>query len=58
MQDNIATHPDLGLDTTGGSLAFAGSRPHRNSEVAQKVFGITTVVLASVNSYSLLMLAR
>lgn len=37
MQDSIATHPDLGLDTTAGSLALVDSRPRKNATVVDRV---------------------
>lgn len=36
-QDNTATHPDLGMDTTAGSFALAGSRPKKSADVVEKV---------------------
>ena len=36
-QDNIATHPDLGMDTTAGSFALAGSRPRTSADVVERV---------------------
>jgi amidase len=37
VKDNINTEPSLGLDTTGGSLAFVGSRPRDNAPIVDKV---------------------
>ena len=37
IQDNIATHPDLGMDTTAGSFALAGSRPKKSADVVERV---------------------
>lgn len=36
-QDNIATHPDLGMDTTAGSFALACSRPKKSADVVERV---------------------
>ena len=36
-QDNIATHPDLGLETTVGGYALVGSRPRRNADLVERV---------------------
>ena len=36
-QDNIATHPDLGMDTTAGSFALAASRPKKSADVVERV---------------------
>ena len=36
-QDNIATQPDLGMETTAGSAALVGSRVRRNADVVQRV---------------------
>jgi amidase len=37
MQDNIATDPTLGMDTTAGSFALKGSRPKGNADVVNAV---------------------
>ncbi|KAH7309730.1 amidase signature domain-containing protein [Stachybotrys elegans] len=37
IKDNIATHPDLGMKTTCGSLALQDMRPYANTRVADKV---------------------
>ncbi|KAF1954823.1 amidase family protein [Byssothecium circinans] len=49
LKDNIATHPNFGLDTTGGSLAFAGSRPHRHAEVAQRLIDAGALILGKAS---------
>jgi hypothetical protein len=36
-QDNIATHPSLGLPTTCGSLALLSSKPKKNAEIIDQV---------------------
>ncbi|CAG9944747.1 unnamed protein product [Clonostachys rosea f. rosea IK726] len=36
VKDSIATHPDMGMDTTGGSWALAGSRPSMSSPVVER----------------------
>lgn len=36
-QDNIATHPSLGLPTTAGSFALLSSKPRRNAKIVDKV---------------------
>lgn len=36
-KDCIATHPNLGMDTTAGCWALAGSRPKENANVIEKV---------------------
>ncbi|KAL6789708.1 amidase signature enzyme [Trichoderma sp. SZMC 28012] len=37
IKDNIATHPSLGMNTTGGSLALLTSRPSKSAEVIERV---------------------
>lgn len=37
IKDNIATHPDMGMDTTAGSFALAGSRPKKSADLVEKV---------------------
>lgn len=36
-QDNIATSPSLGMETTAGSLALIGSRPRKSADLIEKV---------------------
>lgn len=36
-QDNINTHPNLGMRSTSGSLALEDARPSRNAQLAEKV---------------------
>jgi hypothetical protein len=36
-QDNIATHPSLGLGTRAGSLALVGSKPRKNAVIVDMV---------------------
>lgn len=36
-KDNIATHPDMGMDTTAGSFALAGSRPKKSADIVERV---------------------
>jgi hypothetical protein len=36
-EDNIATHPSLGVKTTAGSLALAESRVKRNAAIVDRV---------------------
>ncbi|EHK48802.1 hypothetical protein TRIATDRAFT_175067, partial [Trichoderma atroviride IMI 206040] len=37
IKDNIATHPSLGMNTTGGSLALLTSRPSKSAEIIERV---------------------
>ncbi|GAM40193.1 hypothetical protein TCE0_038f12344 [Talaromyces pinophilus] len=39
VQDSIATHPNLGIDTTAGSVALVGSRPRKNATVVDRTPG-------------------
>ncbi|KAL2064596.1 hypothetical protein VTL71DRAFT_3733 [Oculimacula yallundae] len=45
LKDNIATHPELGMDTTAGILALAGSRPRQNADVVDKLIQAGAVIL-------------
>ncbi|XMA19705.1 hypothetical protein WAI453_012496 [Rhynchosporium graminicola] len=45
LKDNIATHPDFGMDTTAGSLALAGSRPRKNADVVEKLILAGAIIL-------------
>ncbi|KAJ5151221.1 uncharacterized protein N7482_010473 [Penicillium canariense] len=49
LKDNIATHPDLGLETTAGSFALYGSRPRRNAEIVDKLLKAGVIVLGKAN---------
>ena len=37
IEDNMNTHPSLGMNTTAGSLALLGSKPKQNSAVVEMV---------------------
>ncbi len=37
MKDNIATHPDMGMDTTAGAYALVGSEPAANAPLVDRV---------------------
>ncbi|KAK0757115.1 LOW QUALITY PROTEIN: hypothetical protein N5P37_010644 [Trichoderma harzianum] len=36
IKDNITTHPSLGMNTTGGSLALLTSRPSKSAEIIER----------------------
>ncbi|KAK1245164.1 hypothetical protein MKX08_004793 [Trichoderma sp. CBMAI-0020] len=36
IKDNIATHPSLGMNTTGGCLALLTSRPSKSAEIIER----------------------
>lgn len=36
-QDNINTHPELGMNSTSGSLALEDARPRENARLVDKV---------------------
>lgn len=37
IKDNVANAPELGLPTTCGSLALAGSKPRKNAAILERV---------------------
>ncbi|KAJ9165614.1 Amidase family protein [Coniochaeta hoffmannii] len=49
VKDNIATQPDLGMETTAGSVALVGSRPRRNADVVQRLIDAGAIVIAKAN---------
>jgi len=49
VKDNVATHPDLGMDTTAGSLALAGSRPKRNADIVDSLLEAGAIILGKAN---------
>uniref|UniRef100_A0A8H7N472 Amidase domain-containing protein n=1 Tax=Bionectria ochroleuca TaxID=29856 RepID=A0A8H7N472_BIOOC len=54
VKDSIATHPDMGMDTTGGSWALAGSRPSMSSPVVERLVdaGMILVGEASLTEFN------
>ncbi|CZS97129.1 related to glu/asp-tRNA amidotransferase subunit A [Rhynchosporium agropyri] len=49
LKDNIATHPDFGMDTTAGSLALAGSMPRKNADVVEKLILAGAIILGKTH---------
>ena len=49
LKDNIATEPSLGMDTTSGTFALAGSRPRANADVAEKLIRAGAIILGKTN---------
>ncbi|KAN0114724.1 Amidase signature domain containing protein [Hyaloscypha variabilis] len=49
LKDNIATHPELGMDTTGGSFALVGSRPRKNAEIVDRLISAGMIILGKAN---------
>ncbi|KAJ5948604.1 hypothetical protein N7454_001911 [Penicillium verhagenii] len=49
IKDNIATHPSLGLPTTGGSLALLSSKPKKNAEIIDQILDAGLVILGKAN---------
>ncbi|KAL6693352.1 amidase signature domain-containing protein [Trichoderma pleuroticola] len=45
IKDNIATHPSLGMNTTGGSLAMLTSRPSKSAEVIERILGAGMIII-------------
>ncbi|EHK23114.1 uncharacterized protein TRIVIDRAFT_191664 [Trichoderma virens Gv29-8] len=46
IKDNIATHPSLGMNTTGGSLALLTLRPSKSAEIIERVSRWTHLILS------------
>ncbi|KAF3067517.1 putative amidase [Trichoderma lentiforme] len=44
-RDNIATHPSLGMNTTGGSLALLTSRPSKSAEIIERILGAGMIII-------------
>lgn len=49
LKDNIATEPILGMDTTSGTFALAGSRPRANADVAETLIQAGANILGKTN---------
>ncbi|KAJ5648058.1 hypothetical protein N7490_004430 [Penicillium lividum] len=49
IKDNIATHPSLGLPTTGGSLALLSSKPKKNAEIIDQILDAGLIILGKAN---------
>ncbi|KAL6824617.1 amidase signature domain-containing protein [Trichoderma sp. SZMC 28015] len=45
IKDNIATHPNLGMNTTGGSLALLTSRPSKSAEVIERILEAGMIII-------------
>lgn len=48
-QDNVATHPDLGLGTTGGSFAFVDMKPKMTAECVDRLVKAGCIILGKAN---------
>lgn len=49
IKDNIASHPDLGLHTTAGSLALYNSKPPKNAKIVDLLIQAGAVILGKAN---------
>lgn len=49
LKDNIATEPSLGMDTTSGTFALAGSRPRASADVAERLIQAGAIILGKAN---------
>ena len=49
IKDNVATHPDLGMDTTAGSFALVGSRPKKSADVVERLLKAGAIVIGKAN---------
>ncbi|KAJ4857834.1 amidase domain-containing protein [Trichoderma breve] len=45
IKDNIATHPSLGMNTTGGSLALLTSRPSKSAEIIERILEAGMIII-------------
>ncbi|KAL8657006.1 MAG: hypothetical protein Q9226_002348 [Calogaya cf. arnoldii] len=48
-KDNMDTHPDLGMDTTAGSLALVGARPKKSADVVERLIKAGAIILGKAN---------
>jgi amidase len=48
-QDNIMTHPNLGMPTTAGSWAFIEARPKKNAALAENLIQAGLIILGKAN---------
>ena len=48
VEDNFATHPDLGLNTTCGTAVLRGTRPKRSAVVIDKLIETGTIVIGTL----------
>ncbi|KAL4900654.1 amidase signature domain-containing protein [Aspergillus multicolor] len=49
VKDNIDTHPDTALGTTGGSFALLHSRPRANADVVENLIRNGAIILGKAN---------
>ncbi|KAL8851737.1 MAG: hypothetical protein Q9221_003347 [Calogaya cf. arnoldii] len=49
VKDNMDTHPDLGMDTTAGSLALVGARPKKSADVVERLIKAGAIILGKTN---------
>jgi len=49
LQDNIATDPELGMETTAGTYALVGSRVKRSAPLVKQLQDAGAIVLAKAN---------
>lgn len=49
VKDNIATHPDLGLRTTGGSYAFLDLKPKETAPFLRRLLAAGCIILGKAN---------
>lgn len=48
-KDNIATHPDLGMDTTAGTYALAGSTVWDSAPVVKQLLQSGAIIIGKAN---------
>ncbi|KAH7386225.1 amidase signature domain-containing protein [Cadophora sp. MPI-SDFR-AT-0126] len=49
LKDNISTHPNLGMGTTGGALAFADMRPSSNARLVDLILEAGLIIIGKAN---------
>jgi amidase len=48
-KDNIATHPDLGMDTTAGTYALVGSTVPDSAPVIKQLLEAGAIIIGKAN---------
>ncbi|KAB8356499.1 hypothetical protein FH972_024082 [Carpinus fangiana] len=49
IKDNIATHIDMGMNSSAGSLAFLNSRPKANAKIVDMLIAAGVIILGKAN---------
>jgi amidase len=49
VKDNVATHPNLGMDTTAGSFALVGSKPKKHAPIVDRLLDAGLLIIGKAN---------